>query len=395
MRVVPAVERWLTPRRWLLDVGVLSVTAVTTAILGFWIPEVWPGAESQSRRHFDVGHSLALVLSLAALVAVVLWRWRLRVAHGTLYYVRFLSGWMSDWHLASERDRRRHFLDERVVSRQILGSPCDGVWDLASEVDQLARDLQMTMNDDDVSTGFLLAPNLLWPAAVALGYQLHPWPELQLTEFENPDRAMTFELHGSDEFAGFDVPTTLTKGNPGSTVLLTVEMTGQGAVTLPPGFQPSIHIRLCMPSGEGMHAAGRRVIVATSAKRSNATAGSALAHPTVVAVKTAEAIAKALDDYPDATVYSIMRIPKSVAVAIGHRMSGLSADVPPGTRPPTPSRATRHAWQRLVLLVQDQDAVGDKQDCYFVARVHRSQPPATELAATAKSHGLVLSGAKP
>lgn len=388
--------RWIARNRWLLDVLVLAVTAVTTAVFGVCLSEAWPAAGTTTAARIDTGHVLTLLIAAVLLILSVLWRWRLRVQHGTLYYVRFLSGWMSDWHLETEREHRRHFLDERVVSRQISSVPDEGVWDVAAQVDELARDLQATMNEDDISTGFLLAPNLLWPAAVALGYQLHPWPGLQVTEFEIPGRAMTFDLHGVSPFAGFDSPVVTPEGgSEASTVLVTVEMTGEGSVTLPQGFSPAVRVRLWFPAGEAkIDGKGRAVAVSTTSDRSGLKEGQAVVHPLAAAAKAADVILSALDDFPNATVYAILRVPKSVAVVIGHRLSGLSTDVVPGTRPPTPSVASRHPWRRLVLLAPDQDAGGPNSGNYHAVRVHSSQPSAATMSAVAKSHGLVLSGAK-
>ncbi|WP_211223265.1 hypothetical protein [Propionicicella superfundia] len=128
---------------------------------------------------------------MAVVAAVGTWklaalRARIRREHGTLYYVRLLESGMRDERLEDMQVIQRQHLDIRASTAWV-----DAEWqtisgvraiDVAAEVRQLARDLQQTMNDDDVSTGFNIAPNLLWPMGMALGAHLYPFPGTHLLE---------------------------------------------------------------------------------------------------------------------------------------------------------------------------------------------------------------------
>ncbi len=107
---------------------------------------------------------------------------------GTLYYVSALASGMSDWHLSKASQKRAtddHF-DMRVIRRNLVLSPSDEVHDIVEVVNEIGRDLELTMNDDSLDTAFRIAPNMLWHVGVGVGSQLYLWPNSMFEDL--PDK---------------------------------------------------------------------------------------------------------------------------------------------------------------------------------------------------------------
>ena len=68
--------------------------------------------------------------------------------------------------------------------------------DLRREVDHISDELERAMNDDDDATGFVLAPNLAFPAALAVGYDVLLRERTHLAEL--PVEARRRRLPGGD-----------------------------------------------------------------------------------------------------------------------------------------------------------------------------------------------------
>ena len=231
-------------KRWIINTAITIVGVIAVAVAGLVVEDILP--RSGCLRF------LVAIVFLALLVFLVWWRTRLNTVSGTFYYVRLLEGWMQDRHLEEERSRRRDHLDERVISRNLIAQPVGGVRDIASEVMEVARDLQMTMNEDDIGTGFTLAPNVLWPMAMSLGYDLFAWPDLQLRELSDHDerQRITWTMNGQvpDAPSGFAIPlTTPDLRSSSGPVLVVAELSGQGPADFPNGVHPqavyTVHVR--------------------------------------------------------------------------------------------------------------------------------------------------------
>lgn len=142
---------------------------------------------SPSRLGWFVGTLLVLVAAMA------LRAW-LMAHNGTLYYLRLLP--------AESADRMRAAVD--VANARSLGfrsatgwfGTANAVVDLRREVDHISDELERAMNDDDDATGFLLAPNLAFPAALAVGYDTLLRERTHLAEL--PVAARKRRLPGGD-----------------------------------------------------------------------------------------------------------------------------------------------------------------------------------------------------
>lgn len=152
------------------------------------VPDLWSEAcTSPSRLGWFVGTLVVLVVAMA----VRAW---LLAHNGTLYYLRLLP--------AESADRMRAAVD--VANARSLGFRSATGWfgtanevvDLRREVDHVSDELERAMNDDDDATGFVLAPNLAFPAALAVGYDVLLRERTHLAEL--PIEARRRRLPGGD-----------------------------------------------------------------------------------------------------------------------------------------------------------------------------------------------------
>lgn len=321
---------------------------------------------------------------------------------GTLYYVRYLEEWMGDWHTEAEEQAEKDHLDARSVTRTLThGTEC--VVDMAADIHEIATSLQQTMNDDDTSTGFRIAPNLLVPAALALGYQLHPRSGTQLLEHGSPTLAWTLAPCGVLQYgAPFKtVELRSSGGTPGKavgTVLITCDLTPVGATTLPVDLMVDVRLHigafLADASVTDSDPAAPTRAVEVSAVPPDATRGSdaAVVHPEAATDMVVSTIRRTLHDFPEATIYLALRMPKTVALSVGYRLSGPAAqhhECPKEKQWACPDRhmSCRYPWSRLVPLLADQDF---PPNCgrYRPARVHHGQPAPEQIEAAASATGL-------
>ena len=121
--------------------------------------------------------------SVLAWVGLLWFRSWLSKSAGTLYYVRMLDPSMTDWHEAAERHARDEYLQLFEVSRDTLMEERDGVIDVRSQRRRAFEYLEELFNNDDQSTGFSVAPNMLWPVALGLGYRAALRPGSTLLDF--------------------------------------------------------------------------------------------------------------------------------------------------------------------------------------------------------------------
>ena len=152
------------------------------------VSDLWSDTcTSPSRLGWFIGTLLVLV------VAMALRAW-LMAHNGTLYYLRLLP--------AESADRMRAAVD--VANARSLGfrsatgwfGTANAVVDLRREVDHISDELERAMNDDDDATGFVLAPNLAFPAALAVGYDVLLRERTHLAEL--PVEARRRRLPGGD-----------------------------------------------------------------------------------------------------------------------------------------------------------------------------------------------------
>lgn len=190
-------------RVFLLETLIAITVALTTAFGGLvaedliardasctisTVSDLWSDTCTSPSR---LGWFLGTLLVLVAAMAVRAW---LMAHNGTLYYLRLLP--------AESADRMRAAVD--VANARSLGfrsatgwfGTANAVVDLRREVDHISDELERAMNDDDDATGFLLAPNLAFPAALAVGYDTLLRERTHLAEL--PVAARKRRLPGGD-----------------------------------------------------------------------------------------------------------------------------------------------------------------------------------------------------
>jgi hypothetical protein len=74
----------------------------------------------------------------------------------------------------------------RLIGRRVdvLGRERDGVVDVVQPRQDLSRALESAMNQDRDDTGYAVAPNLLWPAALAVGASLTRTDRMRFLEYD-------------------------------------------------------------------------------------------------------------------------------------------------------------------------------------------------------------------
>lgn len=152
------------------------------------LPDLWSGdCTSPSRLAWFLGTLLVLVGAMA------LRAWL--IAHnGTLYYLRLLPAESADRMRAAVDVANARSLDFRSATGW-FGTD-DAVVDLRRETDHVSAELERAMNDDDDATGYVLAPNLAFPAALAIGYDTLLRERTHLAEL--PVQARKRRLPGGD-----------------------------------------------------------------------------------------------------------------------------------------------------------------------------------------------------
>ncbi|AWH94397.1 hypothetical protein [Dietzia psychralcaliphila] len=152
------------------------------------VPDLWSQeCTSPSRLAWFVGTLAVLILAMAARAWLI--------AHnGTLYYLRLLPAETADRMRAAVDVANARSLDFRSATGW-FGTDYEVV-DLRREVDHISDELERAMNDDDDATGYVLAPNLAFPAALAVGYDTLLRERTHLAEL--PTSARRRRLPGGD-----------------------------------------------------------------------------------------------------------------------------------------------------------------------------------------------------
>lgn len=131
-------------------------------------------------------------LALVVLVGVLFVQLRKQRA-GTLYAIEALDQSMLSWHRTAEEESRRKQLDYRPIYRPLTFQRGDGTVDVTAELEELRRSFEFARQTDDESTGMTVAPNMLWPAALYLGFMTPFPPETRLIEFADDPKNQDFE----------------------------------------------------------------------------------------------------------------------------------------------------------------------------------------------------------
>lgn len=170
------------------DVTVAVLVPATAAILGLVLEDAIP--KPGDPQLFAVAR-IALLLSVtAALIAAVYRRRQVYGASGTLFSVSFLDETMRDFHEQALDDAERDHMALRVIGRRLdlQHRENNGLIDVVAPRRELSRAVEDALNQDRDDTGYAMAPNVLWPAALAVGASLTRAQHIKLIEF-GPTRA--------------------------------------------------------------------------------------------------------------------------------------------------------------------------------------------------------------
>jgi hypothetical protein len=319
------------------------------------VPDLWsPECTSPSRLGWFVGTLVVLIVAMA----VRAWL----IAHnGTLYYLRLLPAESADRMRAAVDVANARSLDFRSATGW-FGTD-HAVVDLRREVDHVSDELERAMNDDDDATGYVLAPNLAFPAALAVGYDTLLRERTHLAEL--PTTARRRRLPGGDTGVrtvyfddGDDMwaerrwrsrrsrpdaeLSLVTLGVPPADrtavgrVWLSLRLEGGGAVSGvdaghplrdsadvvvvvgPTGGDDEALAPWALPAGRWYPGASGRQIDRRAFAR--------------LVEELSGAIEQVLDDYPEAHVLLAGRMPRSVAFALGYVISQRKDDRIEGKR---------------------------------------------------------------
>lgn len=370
---VQAKVRW----RRFRDIAIVVLGVLATAAVALLVEDLFPlpsrpGA-AMGEPVINGARATVGVVFLGGLVGLLWARQRRSRRSGTLYYVRYLMGFMGDWRIKEVKDYERAHLDLRVVARWCTSPVDQGVIDMSDDIRSMADDLQRTMNDDQVETGFNIAPNLLIPAGVALGYEMYRWEGMIFEELYpgNPPTSISWRLSESNISSDLDVPTVIREVHPesGPNVLVTLSLTGQvdlaktgwsfghqyhlgvwdsGQVgrRRPVAVQTSslrqrdlaalsgTPVKKCLPMPSWLDKflswwlfdrAPRRASV-RAAELARALKHNGYVHPWVAVVESVKVIRHALHMHPDAFVVVVARVPKTVAMGIGWYLTNVASE---------------------------------------------------------------------
>jgi len=161
------------------------LVALTTAVADVVVVDLLPSSGGVGRPALWRWVLLA-VLGLL-LVGSVVWAWWIRSTRGSAYVIQVQDQTAARWHTGPLiAETLRHLNVNILVERLDLGGT--GQLMMADTVTSLAHELRADQNGDDDSTGFSYYPNMLFSAALTLGYQWEP-----------PRSAVFFELNDAKE----------------------------------------------------------------------------------------------------------------------------------------------------------------------------------------------------
>lgn len=364
-----------SPRPWtsVLETALVLSGVVATAGASLLLEDLLPLAKGQQ---FSPARFVWTAVAGVVLVWLLIHRQRRTRTTGTLYYLRYLQEWMSDWHLADLDLVKGGYLDRRVIGQWSTAAPAAGVLDLTRDTEAISSELQRSTNDDRSDTGFNIAPNLLLPVAIGVGFDLYAWDTVTLEEWLGPP-VLTWQLTDAPGPGSHDIPVCLMRDREQSAlaVLVTADLTPQGATT-PPRGRFRRHYRVGVFAGPEL-ATSRPVVVTTDPARGLATDSTAFVHPVRATKCVVGAIRRALHENPSCLVVFAARLPKTVALAVGWGLANWTARDHPGCGVKGCRQSgCLHPWKRLVVAMPNQEATGDN---YLFTRVHAGQPSASQI----------------
>ena len=190
---IQKASRWRGYRKWRGYRPLLALGSIWVSLSFFassWIAGQWVEGRSTSTRW------VLFILGFLS-VAVALWIQAHKKRTGTLYAIECLDQSMLPWHRDAEKERADSHQDYRPISRTVDLKPPGLIVDLTPATEDLRRAVEVARQSDDETTGISVAPNMLWPIGVYLGF-VAPFPnEITLVELGTP-KNIRFILHSDD-----------------------------------------------------------------------------------------------------------------------------------------------------------------------------------------------------
>lgn len=354
--------------RW-SDLAVATFVVTSTAILSLVIEDVIAGPGVASTWS-TLPRAMLTLVSLALLAWSVALRSKISRV-GTVYYAQMLGVGMSDWHAKTAESLGRGFNAVRMFDEP-LGRLTDPT-DVAKAVTKLADDVSLSMQHDETDTGYHLAPNLLWPAAVAFGSQITYRDSIRLMELEERAKVergcspVRLSWSWRDRTSGDDPvrcegPTALDGAQPSLVVL---DLGEKGETTVP-RWRVNVY-RVGAEGPDGHLAPGVRIVTPRTSRHGD---GTVTATPWAAVRVASEALGRAIHEAPPGgLVFLMARMPKTVAVSLGRRL--VAQEGPLCTERACHKSACRNPWSVLVPLNLVQ---GGQPGRYVPLRVHPEQP---------------------
>jgi len=187
IRVVEALAR----QRGLADLGVAVLVPAAAAMFALVLEDAFPvGANPQT---FSGARWAFLSVVLGLLAAAVFYRRWVYHGTGTLFSLSFLDETMNDYHVQAQADAERRHMGVQLIGHRVdvLAREHDGVVDVVLPRQDLSRTVESAMNQDREDTGYAVAPNLLWPAALAVGASLTRTDKMRFLDYDKETKETT------------------------------------------------------------------------------------------------------------------------------------------------------------------------------------------------------------
>lgn len=382
---MPATSRQATTRRRVvarraLNLVIAIVAPATVGVATLLAEDLLPRPDAQFGS--TPGRWVAILACSVVLGTAIVWRGWLATKRGTLYYVSLLDDAMPDLHLERIREVQRGMLGFRSITRSV---DCldTMVVDLRHTVHELSQEFERACNDDDTTTGYDVAPNMLAPAAIAFGYDWLPPSRVQLCEYNNPrdparpepDFCWRMESLDAEDTGGIGVHRVQPPDVDAAKVkwvLIDVYLTPRNIPTVDwravhrPDFPCEVRFIVGIVSDHCL----QPVLVATG--RSSRAGKEQKVGPRQCVEAVSMAIREAFTEFPGAVVVLVTQMPKSVAVGVGWQLAKDSK---------VKDSRTRHPWRLLVPLAYIPPPEGQPAPALRPAWVRFDQPdPAALLA---------------
>lgn len=196
-RLRATVTRPRRTRVTLANFAIVTVATLTTGVVALLAEDTLP--KPQDGSWFVLSRWITAVVLLVTLVAVLSFRAHVHRTTGTLFYLHILDESMADRQLEALKVAADRHMATRSISRwaDLLDRTTPaGVIDVVDTCAEVGALLEQQINDDTQNTGFVVAPNLLWPMALSVGAYLPNTQTVRLLELS--DRSTDWEIGLSD-----------------------------------------------------------------------------------------------------------------------------------------------------------------------------------------------------